>query len=114
MPNRHEHRKFDKLLVEKGVIRSDKKAHIVHNKMDSRCGRNHRELDCHSVDGVKERLGKLDDLHWYNQRDLTDALRIAAGHVALDQTDGDFDRALRIMRRQGWDRIRYRRCWQYW
>lgn len=111
MPNRYKHTRFDDVLKEQGIVWSCNRAHIVHNKMDSRCGRSHREQHCHSVDGVKERLGKLDNVHEYNQRELTDALRIAAGHVTLDRADGDFDVALRMMRRQRWDRIRYRHPW---
>jgi len=104
MPDRYTHEKFDEVLIDDGIIASSEKSHIVHGRMDKsvrRYGPYHREDYWHSIEGIRERLGTLDDLYDYDQRSLTDCLRMAAGHEALDEADGDFGRALRIMRRRG-------------
>lgn len=115
MPDRYTHEEFDEVLIDENIIASSEKSHLVHGRMDKgvrKYGRYHRDDDYwHTIEGIKDRLGKLDDLYDYDQRDLTDCLRIAAGHVALDEASGDFDKALRIMRRRRWDRIRYRHSW---
>ncbi len=112
MPNRRNHEEFDYILEDKGIITSAEKGYIVHPRMDRGVrwyGRTHRENDYwHSEEGIRERLETLDNMYEYDQETLTNCIRMGLGHTALDKAKGDFNKALRIMKRRGWHRKFYR------
>ena len=113
MPDRSTHEEFDYTLEEEGIIGSSDKGYIVHPRMDKgvrKFGPSHRDLDeWHSEEAIRDRLSTLNNVYGYDQDTLTDCVRMALGHLALDEADGDFDKALRIMKRRGWHRKFYRR-----
>ncbi len=86
MPSRRVHLKFDEYLKEHGIINDDTSAAKVHGRMDkdiTAWGAEHREIDFyHSEDGVRDWLRRFS--HLAHQETLTDYLRVAMGHLVLD------------------------------
>jgi hypothetical protein len=86
-PNRRLHLKFDEYLREKGVITGYTYADKVHDRMDrdlKKYGSFHRDLDFyHCEEGIREWLQKWQHLAY--QETLTDYLRVALGHIVLDE-----------------------------
>lgn len=86
MPNRRVHLKFDLYLKEHGVIHKDVETAVVHDRMDrdvKKFGSDHRWFSLyHREEGVREWLRKW--AHLAYQDTLTDYLRVALGHLVLD------------------------------
>jgi len=86
MPSRRVHLKFDEYLKEHGVIHGYTYADSVHRRMDKDLvvwGSEHREIDFyHSEEGIREWLKGFSHLAY--QETLTDYLRVAMGHLVLD------------------------------
>ncbi|MDH5266497.1 MAG: hypothetical protein OEW62_02325 [Candidatus Bathyarchaeota archaeon] len=86
MPNKRVHLKFDEYLKDHGIIRSYTYADSVHDRMDRGIivlGSEHRDIDFyHSEKGIREWLRGFSHLAY--QETLTDYLRVALGHLALD------------------------------
>lgn len=86
MPSRRVHLKFDEYLKEHGVIHGYTYADSVHKRMDKDLvvwGPEHRDIDFyHSEEGIREWLKGFSHLAY--QETLTDYLRVAMGHSALD------------------------------
>ena len=78
--------KFDEYLKEHRIIHGYIYADKVHDKMDRDLivwGPEHREIDFyHSEEGIREWLRGFSHLTY--QETLTDYLRAALGHLALD------------------------------
>ena len=88
MPTRRVHLKFDEYLREHGVIREDTKADAVHNRMDKDLqvhGHwNHQYEDYyHDINGIRDWIRKWSHLGY--QDTLTDYVRVALGHLVLDE-----------------------------
>lgn len=92
MPTRRTHKKFDAYLKEHGIINDDTSTDIVHVRMDrniEKMGSEHREMDFyHSEEGVRDWLRGFSHLAY--QETLTDYLRAAMGHLALDDIASRF------------------------
>jgi len=87
MPSRRLHLKFDEYLKEHGVI-ADRDCSIVHDRMDRDIqvhGHwNHRYEDYyHDEWGVRDWIKKWAHLGY--QETLTDYVRVALGHLVLDE-----------------------------
>ena len=92
MPSRKVHLLFDEYLMDKGIV-SDRDYSIVHDRMDRDAqywgGFLHRELDpYHTAQGVRDWLRKW--CHLAYQETLTDYLRVALGHLVLDEMDSKY------------------------
>ena len=88
MPTRRVHLKFDEYLREHGVIREDTKTDAIHNRMDKDLqvhGHwNHQYEDYyHDINGIREWIRKWSHLGY--QDTLTDYVRVALGHLVLDE-----------------------------
>ena len=88
MPTRRVHLKFDEYLREHGVIREDTNTDAVHNRMDKDLqvyGHwNHQYEDYyHDVNGIRDWINKWSHLGY--QDTLTDYVRVALGHLVLDE-----------------------------
>ena len=94
MPSRRVHLKFDEYLKEHGVIHGYTYANTVHDRMDRGIvvwGPDHREIDFyHSEKGIREWLRRFSHLAY--QETLTDYLRVALGHLVLDNMASRFPR----------------------
>ena len=92
MPSRRVHLKFDEYLKEHGIIHGYTYANTVHDRMDKGIvvwGADHREIDFHhSENGIREWL--LGFSHFAYQETLTDYLRVAMGHLVLDDMASRF------------------------
>ncbi len=86
MPSRRVHLKFDEYLKKHGIIHGYTYASTVHDRMDRGIivwGSEHREIDFyHSEEGIREWLRGFSHLAY--QETLTDYLRVAMGHLVLD------------------------------
>lgn len=86
MPGRAIHLRFDEYLKERGIIHDDTSADKVHERMDkdiTTWGAEHREVDFyHSEGGVRNWLKGFS--HFAYQETLTDYLKVAMGHLVLD------------------------------
>lgn len=86
MPSKTIHLRFDEYLKEHGIIHGYANADTVHDRMDRNLavwGPDRREMDFyHSEEGIREWLGKFS--HFAYQETLTDYLRVAMGHLVLD------------------------------
>ncbi|MFP3984464.1 MAG: hypothetical protein ACLFU9_00375 [Candidatus Bathyarchaeia archaeon] len=88
MPTRRVHLKFDEYLREHAIITGYTYAYKVHDRMDRDAKKHghwfHRETDFyHCEEGIREWLQKWQHLAY--QETLTDYLRIALGHLVLDE-----------------------------
>ena len=94
MPNRETHLEFDEYLKRHGVISDYTFADSVHRRMDRGIkvfGADHRFIDFyHSEEGIREWLRGMS--HLANQVTLTDYLRVALGHLVLDDMASRFPR----------------------
>ena len=92
MPTRRVHLKFDEYLKEHEIIHDDTFADKVHERMDRDIGvwgPEHREIDFyHSEKGVRDWLRGFS--HFAYQETLTDYLRVAMGHLVLDDIASRF------------------------
>lgn len=92
MPSRKTHLRFDEYLKEHGIIHDDTSADKVHERMDrdlATWGAEHREIDFyHSEEGVRDWLRKFS--HFAYQETLTDYLKVAMGHLVLDDIASRF------------------------
>jgi len=86
LPTKILHLKFDDYLIEHGVV-SDRNYSIVHDRMDRDVqyfGKFHRELGgYHREKGIRDWLRSW--CHLAYQKTLTDYLRVALGHLVLDE-----------------------------
>jgi hypothetical protein len=87
LPSRRTHVKFDEYLKEHGIICSYTYADMVHDRMDRDARKHghwrHQELDYyHEEEGIRTWLRKWSHLAY--QETLTDYLRVALGHLVLD------------------------------
>jgi len=77
---------FDEYLKDHGIIQGYTYADSVHDRMDRGIivwGSEHREIDFyHSEEGIREWMRGFSHLAY--QETLTDYLRVALGHLALD------------------------------
>jgi len=88
LPTRRVHLKFDEYLREHGVIREDTKTYAVHERMDRDLqihGHwNHQYEDYyHDTNGIRDWIRKWSHLGY--QDTLTDYVRVALGHLVLDE-----------------------------
>jgi hypothetical protein len=88
LPRRRVHLKFDEYLREHGVIREDTKTDTVHNRMDKDLqvyGHwNHQYADYYNYpNGIRNWIRKWS--HLGHQDTLTDYVRVAFGHLVLDE-----------------------------
>ena len=88
MPDRRLHLKFDEYLRNKGIIHGYTYGYMVHDRMDRNAHKighwKHREWDYyHSEEGIRDWLGRWEHLAY--QETLTDYIRIALGHIVLDE-----------------------------
>jgi hypothetical protein len=88
LPTRRVHLKFDEYLREHGVIREDTKTDTVHERMDKDhqiYGHwNHQYADYyHYINGIRNWTSKWS--HLSCQDTLTDYVRVALGHLVLDE-----------------------------
>ena len=106
-------------LEDHGIIHDYTFANTVHDRMDrdlTYWGPEHREIDFyHSEEGVREWLRGFQ--HFAYQETLTDYLRVALGHLVLDDIesrgewedeDDLIDRAYRSFIARGYHRKFYR------
>ena len=89
MPSRKIHLRFDEVLREKGIISEDTDGNSVHNRMDKQVnnyGANHRVEDpFHSAEGIRESIDNMvNSFGTIRQKTATDYVRIAYGHLCLD------------------------------
>lgn len=89
LPSRRVHLQFDEYLKDHGVIHGYTNANIVHDRMDrdvTYWGSAHRDLDFyHDEEGIREWLKGFQHLAY--QETLTDYLRVAMGHLVLDEIE---------------------------
>ena len=88
LPTRRIHLKFDEYLRDHGVIREDRKTDAVHQRMDRDLqvfGHwNHQYEDYyHDINGIRDWIRKWSHLGY--QDTLTDYVRVALGHLVLDE-----------------------------
>jgi len=93
MPGRRVHSKFDEYLVDHGKI-NERDYSSVHDRIDrlvKEYGSAHRLLDeYHSEEGIRYLwLGKWQHLAY--QDTLTDYLRVALGHLVLDDMASSYE-----------------------
>jgi len=102
LPNKRVHLEFDEYLKDHGIIRSYTYADSVHDRMDRGIivwGSEHRDIDFyHSEEGIREWLRGFSHLAY--QETLTDYLRVALGHLALDAMASryEFDNEYELMK----------------
>lgn len=93
LPTRKVHLKFDGYLKEHGIITGYTYADKVHDRMDrdlKKYGSLHRDLDFyHCEEGIREWLQKWQHLAY--QETLTDYLRVALGHLVLDEMNSRYE-----------------------
>jgi hypothetical protein len=86
VPSKRIHLKFDEYLKAHSVILDFTFAESVHNRMDKgvkKFGADHQLIDFyHSEEGIREWLRGM--THLASQYTLTDYLRVALGHLVLD------------------------------
>jgi hypothetical protein len=87
MPDKRLHLKFDDYLIDHGIV-SDRDYSIVHDRMDRDIqiyGHwNHRYEDYyHDIDGIRDWIRKWSHLGY--QETLTYYVRVALGHLVLDE-----------------------------
>ena len=87
MPSRRVHLRFDEYLKEHGIICGYTYADTVHDRMDRDTqvlGHwSHRDIDCyHDEEGIRDWVRSWSHLGY--QETLTDYLRVAMGHLVLD------------------------------
>ena len=90
MPNRSIHLMFDDYLKERDIIYEDTSGDTVHDRMDRdfqiHGHWNHRYEDYyHDPDGIRNWIRSWAHLGY--QETLTDYVRIAYGHLVLDEID---------------------------
>ena len=89
MPTRRVHLKFDQYLKDHDVIYGYTFADTVHDRMDRGLviyGPDHRSVDYyHSEEGIRNWLRGFSHLAY--QETLTDYLRVAMGHLVLDDIE---------------------------
>jgi hypothetical protein len=88
LPTRRVHLKFDEYLREHGVIRQETKTDAVHARMDRDLQLhghwNHQYEDYyHDINGIRDWIRKWSHLGY--QDTLTDYVRVALGHLVLDE-----------------------------
>lgn len=88
LPTRRVHLKFDEYLREHGVICQDTQTDAVHERMDRDLQThghwNHQYEDYyHDIKGIRDWIGKWSHLGY--QETLTDYVRVALGHLVLDE-----------------------------
>jgi len=119
MPTRRVHLRFDEYLIEHGIV-NEVDYSSVHERIDrlvKEYGSAHRLLDeYHKEEGIRYLwLGKWQHLAY--QDTLTDYLRVALGHLALDEMasryeyDDEYDlikSAYRSYIQRGFDRKFFR------
>jgi len=120
LPTRRVHLKFDEYLREHGVICENTNTSAVHERMDRDLQThghwNHRYVDYyHDIDGIRAWVKKWSHLGY--QETLTDFVRVALGHLVLDeiQSQGKWEdkddlmkRAYRSFVMRGFDRCYFR------
>ena len=89
MPDRRVYLKFDKYLMQHEII-YDRDCSMVHDRMDRdfqvHGHWNHRYEDYyHNIDGIREWIKKWAHLGY--QETLTDYVRVALGHIVLDEME---------------------------
>jgi len=93
LPTRRIHLNFDEYLREHGIITGYAYADKVHDRMDrdiKKYGPFHRELDYyHAEIGIRSWLQKWQHLAY--QETLTDYLRVALGHLVLDEMNSRYE-----------------------
>jgi len=94
LPTRRVHIKFDEYLKEHGIIYGYTYANIVHDRMDRDLKKHghwaHREVDYyHHEMGIRDWLQKWQHLAY--QETLTDYLRVALGHIVLDEMNSRYE-----------------------
>jgi hypothetical protein len=87
MPSRRLHLEFDAYLREHNIIYEDTATNSVHDRMDRDLlvyGHwSHRYVDYyHDIDGIREWIRGWSHLGY--QETLTDYVRVALGHIVLD------------------------------
>jgi len=125
MPSRRVHLKFDEYLKEHGIIHGYTYANTVHDRMDRDIvvyGAEHREIDFyHSEEGIREWLQGFSHLAY--QETLTDYLRVAMGHLVLDDIASRYGyedeyelmkSAYRSFIQRGFDRKYFKERWEIW
>ncbi len=93
MPERRVHLKFDKYLIEHDII-ANRDYSIVHDRMDRdfqyHGGWNHQNFDFfHDIDGIRFWIRTWDHLAY--QETLTYYVRVALGHIVLDEMVHNYD-----------------------
>ena len=118
MPPRKYHLEFDERLRKNNVICDDSLGDAVHARLDrnsKHLGDMHRELDYfHSDEGIRVFIDNIvKSIGNINQSTATDYVRIAYGHLCLDQM------ASKLKMQQGctyseldWRKV-YTRTWKY-
>ena len=129
LPTRKVHSKLDERLKEDGIICIDTNTEKVHDRIDrdvKKFGAEHRDLsDYHNEEGVRWWINKWS--HLASQDTKTDYLRIALGHLTLDEVasnpknrnkseEGLIQTASRTFKRRGYHRkfFRERRYPEWW
>ena len=89
MPSRQLHLRFDEYLRDHGVITDYTFADSVHDRMDRGVvvwGPGHRYVDFyHSEQGIRSWLRSMTGIAY--QATLTDYVRVALGHLCLDDVE---------------------------
>ena len=93
MPDRRSHLKFDDYLIDHRIV-SDRDYSIIHDRMDRDIqvyGHwNHRYEDYyHDINGIKDWIRK--SCHLAYQETLTDYVRVALGHLVLDEMWSEYE-----------------------
>lgn len=93
MPSRRVHLKFDEYLIDHGIV-SDRDYSIIHDRMDRDIqvyGHwNHRYEDYyHDINGIRDWIRKW--CHLGYQETLTDYVRVALGHLVLDEMWSEYE-----------------------
>jgi hypothetical protein len=88
LPTRRVHLKFDEYLRAHGIICKETLTNTVHERMDRDLQVHghwdHRYIDYyHNIDGIRDWIRKWS--HLGNQETLTDYVRVALGHLVLDE-----------------------------
>jgi len=93
LPNIRLHLKFDEYLIDHGIV-GERDYSIVHKRMDRDIqvhGHwNHRYEDYyHDINGIRDWMGKWSHLGY--QQTLTDYVRVALGHLVLDEMWSEYE-----------------------